>query len=108
MPQATSSDSPNVTTAPNIAMLAAERRGRALVAARTNARSGTRTVRGTAQTRVVAGSKWKPVAARAPDAAPEAAVRTLPTAISRLSARSPDPGAQARARPPRAAPATAS
>src|SRR5260370_23744069 len=100
MPQATSSDSPNVTIAPNIAILAADRRGRALVAARTNARSGTRTVSGTAQTRGVAGSKWKPGAARAPDAAPEAAVRMLPEAISRFSESPPHRPAQPPGRQP--------
>src|SRR5713101_4502358 len=68
-------------------MLAAERRVRTLVAASTKATSGTSTMTGTAHPRVVDGSKLKRgVAARAPEAAPEATVRKSPIA-TRGSAR---------------------
>src|SRR2546428_6365742 len=102
MPQATSRDSAKVTTAPNIAMLAADGRVRTLVAASTNARSGTSTMTGTAHGRVEAGSKRKPPAARAPDAAPEAAVNMSPRATSRLSESPPDRRAQSPRRPRKA------
>src|SRR5438445_12538957 len=99
MPQATKSDRPRVTTAPNVAMFTAERRVRTLVAASTNANSGTSTMTGTAHGRVEDGSKWKPWAARAPAAAPEAAAGIPAIETSTLSEGPPRPPAPLRDRP---------
>src|SRR2546428_791090 len=70
MPQATSRDSAKVTTAPNIAMLAADRRGGPLVAASTKARSGPSTTTGPAPGRGAARTN-----AKAPPAPPLRAPR---------------------------------
>src|SRR5260370_2775487 len=102
-PQATSSERANVTTAPSIAMLAAERRVRTLVAASTKARRGTSTMSGTAHPRVVDGSKLKRGAAeRAQEASTEDEGRKSPNATTSLNESYPDrpPRLRAPPRPP--------
>ena len=56
-PQPTSNVAASVTIAPSIAVFTDPRRVRTLETAMTNAASGAMTIRGTAQPRVVAGSK---------------------------------------------------
>ena len=72
-PQPTSRVTSSITTAPNIARLADDRRVRTLERAITKVASGTTTITGTAQPSVFAGSKVNPPGGREAEAAPEAA-----------------------------------
>jgi hypothetical protein len=65
-----------MTNVPNIAIAAADRRVRMLESASKNEMSGTRSMKGTAQGRVVDGSNGAD--ALAPEAAPDAAANMWP------------------------------
>src|SRR5258708_13242136 len=99
-----------MTSAPNIAMLAADLRVRTLETARSNASSGATRMSGTAQGSAATGSKLNPDVL-APEAAPDAAAAMPPAVMSRFSERPPvqqsrRPAQPARGRPRRAAPQT--
>src|SRR6267378_100035 len=91
-PQPASRVAASVTEAPRSARLEAERRVRTPETAITNAARGAITRRGTAQPRVVKGSKLKP--GRVPEAAPDACVRMPLAARNRFSEGPPGRPAQ--------------
>src|SRR5579864_629681 len=108
-PQPTSRVARSMPTAASMARFADDRRVRTLDRARMKPASGASRMSGTAQARVVEGSKVKPPLWRVPDAVPEAASRMPTIATSRFSETPPGPlfrhrARRGQARSPRSAP----